>query len=129
MKHLHQDHKEKPYDIRQRLLLFACNVVAIGQKLQHRDRLASRLSEQLVTAAVSAAANLEEADDGSSRRDFRAKLRIALRETKEARVRLRILVTTGYLPTTAEPLISESSELVKILATIIRNSERGGVDK
>ena len=32
---------------------------------------------------MNAAANLEEADDGSSRRDFRAKDRIALRELKE----------------------------------------------
>src|SRR5437016_11121622 len=52
--------------------------------------------------AVNAAANLEEADDGSSRRDFRAKDRIALRELKESRLRLRILRRTGYLTHNAE---------------------------
>jgi four helix bundle protein len=35
---------------------------------------------QLVAAAVSAAANAEEADDASSNKDFRAKERICLRE-------------------------------------------------
>jgi four helix bundle protein len=73
--------------------------------------------------AVNAASNLEEADDGSSSRDFRAKDRIALRELKESRLRLRILRSTGYLTDQDEPVIQESGELVKIVATIIRNSE------
>jgi hypothetical protein len=73
----------KPYDIRERSMLFACDVIEIVQELQRRGRIASELSLQLMNAAVNAAANLEEADDGSSRRDFRAKDRIALPELKE----------------------------------------------
>ena len=69
----------KPYDIRERSMLFACDVIRIVQELQQRGRIASELSIQLLNAAVNAAANLEEADDGSSPRDFRAKDRIALR--------------------------------------------------
>ena len=69
---------EKPYDIRERSMLFACEVVRIAQELHHRGRIAVELSIQLVNAAVSAASNLDEADDGSSPRDFRAKDRIAL---------------------------------------------------
>ena len=114
----------KPYDIRERLFLFACDVVRIAQNLQRRDSIAGALSVQLVSAAVSAAANAEEADDGSSRRDFLAKDRITLRELKESRLRLRVLRSTGYIDATADPLIQESVELVKILATIIRNAQR-----
>ena len=77
---------------------------------------------------MNAAANLEEADDGSSRRDFRAKDRIALRELKESRLHLRILRRTGYLTDKDDVLIQESVELVNIVATIIRNSERMGLD-
>jgi hypothetical protein len=54
-------------------MLFACDVVRIVQELEQRGRIASELSIQLLNAAVNAAANLEEADDGSSPRDFRAK--------------------------------------------------------
>ena len=75
-----------------------------------------------MNAAVNAASNLEEADDGSSRRDFRATDRIALREIKDTRLRLRILRATGYLTDRDDPLIQESLELVKIVATMIRNS-------
>jgi four helix bundle protein len=47
---------------------------------------------------------------------------IALREFKESRLRLRILRATGYLTEDDESLIQESRELVKITATMIRNS-------
>ena len=71
---------------------------------------------------MNAAANLEEGNDGSSPRDFRAKDRIALREFKESRLRLRVLRATGYLAEGDDPLIQESTEIVKIVATMIRNS-------
>ena len=114
----------KPYDIRERAMLFACDVVRIAQELQQRGRIARELSIQLINAAVNAASNIEEADDGSSDRDFRAKDRIGLRELKESRLRLRILRLTGYLKEKDDAVIQESVELVKIVATIIRNSQR-----
>jgi len=73
---------------------------------------------------MNAAANVEEADDGSSRRDFLAKERIALREVKEARLRLRVLRATGFIEAAHEPLIQEAGELVRIVAKIIHNSQR-----
>jgi len=120
---------EKPYDIRERLFPFACEVVRIAQKLHTRGRIAGGLSVQLVDAAVSAAANAEEADDGSSDKDFRAKERICLREIKEARLRLRVLRATGFLDETHDPLVQESLELVRIVATIIRNNARKDHDR
>jgi four helix bundle protein len=110
-------------------MLFACDVIRIVQELQQRGRIASELSIQLLNAAVNAAANLEEADDGSSPRDFRAKDRIALRELKESRLRLRILRLTGYLKQKDDLVIQESVELVNIVATIIRNSQRNELKK
>jgi four helix bundle protein len=119
-----QTKSSKPYNIRERSMLFACDVVRIAQELQQRGRIASELSIQLVNAAVNAASNLEEADDGSSPRDFRAKERISLRELKESRLRLRILRQTGYLKEKDDTVIQESVELVRIVATIIRNSQQ-----
>ena len=81
-----QAKSQKPYDIRERAFLFVCDVIRAAQKLQRRDRLASELSSHLVECSVNAAANLEEGNDGSSPRDFRAKDKIALREFKESRL-------------------------------------------
>ena len=126
MRH-NSDHPDgKPYDIRERLFLFACDVVRTSQKLRTRqDEIASSLAIQLANAAVNAAANAEEADDGSSRRDFRAKERIVLRELKEARLRLRVLRNSELMDQSIDPLIKEVGELVRIVATILKNSERG----
>ena len=120
---------QKPDDIRERLFLFACEVVRVAQKLHTRGRIAGGLSVQLVEAAVSAAANAEEADDGSSGKDFRAKERICLREIKEARLRLRVLRATGFLDATHDTVIQESRELVLIVATIIRNNARNSTGR
>ena len=80
---------KKPYDIRQRLFEFACLTVRVVQFLHTRGRVAAALSDQLLRCGTSAGANYEEADDGSSDRDAVAKQRIALRELKESRFRLR----------------------------------------
>jgi four helix bundle protein len=113
---------KKPYEIRERTFLFACDVTRAMLKLHARGRIAAAFSLQIVAAAVSAASNLEESDDASSDRDFRAKERIVLRELKETRVRLRILLAVNLLSNGEEALVQEATELVKIVATIIRNN-------
>jgi four helix bundle protein len=117
--------REKPYDLRERLLLFACQIVRLAQFLHTRGAVAAALSYQLLKCGTSAGANYEEADGGSSKRDEIAKKKIVLRELKESRFRLRVLRKTGILTSEQDPVIDESDELVKILATVIRNSDRG----
>ena len=115
--------KSKPYDLRERLFVFACVVTRLVQYLHTRGPVAIKLSAQLLDSGTSAAANYEEADDGSSTRDRIAKTKIALRELKETRLRLRVLRATGLLMEVHDPVIAENGELVKIVATIIRNSK------
>jgi len=91
-------------------------------KLHTRGRIAAAFSLQITAAAASAASNLEESDDASSDRDFRAKERIVLRELKEAKVRLRLLLAVNLLRTEDQALVQEATELVRIVATIIRNN-------
>ena len=88
---------EKPYDLRERLFLFACLIVRLAQFLHTRGPVAAALSYQLLKCGTSAGANYEEADDGSSKRDEIAKNKIVLRELKESRFRLRVLRRTGIL--------------------------------
>ena len=112
----------KPFDLRERLFEFSCLVVRVVQFLHTRGPVASALSEQLLRCGTSAGANYEEADDGSSPRDKAAKRRIVLRELKESRFRLRVLRRCGILHREHDPLISESEELVRIVAALIRNA-------
>ena len=114
--------KSKPYDLRERLFNFACLVVRVTQFLHTRGPIAIALSAQLLRCGTSAGANYEEADDGSSPKDKRAKRRIVLRELKETAFRLRVLRRTEILTPAHDPVINECAELVKIVATLIRKS-------
>jgi four helix bundle protein len=116
--------RHKPYDLRERLFLYAYFIVRIAQFLHTRGPVAKALSYQVLKSGTSAGANYEEADDGSSRRDSLAKKRIVLRELKETGWRLRLLQKCGFLTEAHDPVIAETTELVRILATMIRNGER-----
>jgi len=115
---------DKPYDLRARLFNFACVVTRVATFLHTRGPIAIALCAQLLRSGTSAGANYEEADDGSSPRDVLAKRLIVLRELKETSFRLRVLRKAGILTPAQDPVIKECSELVKIVATLIRNSKR-----
>jgi len=115
----------KPYDLRERLFQFACVVVRVVEFLHTRGPVAKALSYQVLKCGTSVGSNYEEADDGSSDRDTLAKRKIALREIKETRYRLRVLRKCGFLTNAQDPVIDESDELVKILATLVNKHPDG----
>jgi four helix bundle protein len=112
--------------LRERLFEFGCLIIRLAQYLHTQGPVAKELSAQILKAGTSAPANYEEADDATGKRDKRAKRQIALRELKEARLRMRMLRRCDVLTAEHDPLIGESDELVRILATVIRKSDDGG---
>jgi four helix bundle protein len=112
----------KPFSIRERTFQFACIIVRIVQFLQRQGAVAAALSPQLLACGTSGGANVEEADGASSRRDFMAKTRIALREAKETHFRLRVLRASGYLGPEHDPVLHECDEIVRILGAIASKS-------
>jgi four helix bundle protein len=124
MEHSKSDRSQKPYDIRERLFLFACEVVGAVEFLQRRGPIARALSYQILDAGTSAGSNAHEAESASSRRDFIAKNRIALREAKETRFRLRVCRQRDYLDSSFEPLLQEADEIVRILGKMVHTALR-----
>lgn len=117
----------KPYDIRARAYLFARESIAFGRQVVGlRDFVLNRLVYQLVDAAGSVGANLEEAGGGQSKPDFISKNCIAFKEIKEAKFWLRQLrdAEPKRLGPATEPLINEAEELRLIVSTIILNAKR-----
>jgi four helix bundle protein len=115
-------HFTKPYDLRERLFEYACAIVHMVQFLHKQDAVARSLADQILRAGNSAGANYEEADDGSSPADTRGKRRLSLRELKEALFRLRVLRATGYLTEEHDPVINETLELKRIVASLVRRT-------
>jgi len=117
----------KPFDIHERLLLFACDIVRVTQFLHTRGPIGRRLSYQLLDAGTSVGSNVEEADGASSHRDFIAKNRIALKEAKETRFRLRVCQRTRLLSSEFDSVVQESDELVRIIGKIVHNARRNAI--
>jgi len=115
---------DKPFDVHERLLIFACDIVRTAQFLQRQGPIGRAVSYQILSAGVSTGANAEEGDGASSPDDFIAKMRIALREAKETSFRLRVCRRVGLLDATFDPLIDEAIQLTKILGKIVHTAIR-----
>jgi four helix bundle protein len=114
----------KPCDLHERLMLFACDIIGAGEFLLTRGLIGRALCPQLLACGTSVGANYEESDGASSQADFIAKNRIALKEAKESRFRLRVCRRRNLLDKTFDGLVQESDELVRILGKIVHNALR-----
>ena len=112
-------------DIVERTEDFAVRAVGVFRFLQDQnDRAGWVVGKQFLRAATSVGANTEEAQDASSRKDVVHRMSVALREAREARYWLRILLKTGMAPSDRlTPLIQEAGELYVILSAIARMSK------
>ena len=117
-----QDRMAKPYDIKERTFLFACDALRAYPDDQLKGR-AERAWLQFISAATSGGAHLEEAEAAASRAHFVTLSRGALRELREANYWIRLIHTTKLPGWSAAPaLIGESGELVAIVTTIVKRA-------
>jgi four helix bundle protein len=83
------------------------------------------LSKQLLRAGTSIGANVSEAVQAQSRKDFLSKINIALKEANETEYWLRLLFKTEYLSTVEfESIHSDCVELEKLLVSIVKTTKR-----
>jgi four helix bundle protein len=116
---------EDGQDIRDRTFEFACAVVEFCKQLYAEGGVTRLMTEQLLDCSTSVAAMLEEARAAGSKRDFVSKCCIALKEAREAHVRLRLCHRTRLGPReVALALVDEGNQIVSIITTIVRNTRR-----
>ncbi|MGB6044984.1 MAG: four helix bundle protein [Pirellulales bacterium] len=111
------------YDLTERTAVFGEAVIEYLKGIPRGD-ITSPLIRQLVRSATSVGANYTEADEAGSKKEFRHRISICKRESKETRHWLRMLAAA--VPETkadARPLWQEAMEFNKIFATIHRNSD------
>ena len=84
--------------ITDRTFEFAIRVVKLSQVLNESSGVAQTLSKQLIKSGTSIGANVEESQSAQSTADFINKLEIALKEAKETRYWLRLLIATELMP-------------------------------
>ncbi|WP_116125955.1 four helix bundle protein [Lewinella sp. IMCC34183] len=111
-----------PDELEHRLIRFGvrctllCRAVPVGR---YRD--AKLVADQLLRASTHAGFHYPEARSAESTKDFLHKLKVLLKELREARAELRYIYHMEYLPKwKVEPLLKESSELVAIFIASTR---------
>jgi four helix bundle protein len=114
--------EENKRDIKDRSFKFAVRVIKFVQKLP-RNYVSQKIGGQLLDAATSIGANVEEATGGFSKKDFTYKTGVAFKEARESNYWLRLIkVSEIARGDELDFLLNESEELKKILASIVKTS-------
>ncbi|MFY9243808.1 MAG: four helix bundle protein [Polaribacter sp.] len=104
--------------IRIKSFQFACEVVIFCDTLKENKDF--ELASQLLRSGTSIGANTREAQRGFSKKDFKFKFSIALKEADETMFWLEILEATGRK--VPNELKNKCEELIRILVSINKNS-------
>jgi four helix bundle protein len=103
---------------------FAVRIVRLHKYLCENDRNFV-LSNQLLRSGTSIGANVAEATQGQSKKDFLSKMNIALKECAETEYWIRLLTATDYLNgTKSESILSDCIELGKLLTSIVKTTSK-----
>lgn len=114
---------DKKFDIKDRTFEFGVRIVRLVMKFP-KNTAGFKIGEQLMAAGTSVGANVEEADDAHSKKDFIYKMGISRREARETSYWLRIvkeveLVENPENKKEVGALLKESIELRNILSSIL----------
>jgi four helix bundle protein len=115
---------DRRFDLEERTALFGEAVIAFAKTIPVND-VTRPLIPQLIRAATSIGANYVEVDDADSKKDFRFKIGLARRESRETKHWLRMVVAAeNQLRGAARPLWQEAKELNLIFAPIRRSGDQ-----
>ena len=101
---------------------FAMDVVKLTRVLEKRG-CEYALTRQLIRSGTSIGANISEAQQAESKRDFASKMSIALKEAMESRYWLRLLKgLESITEDEAAGMLESADELIRILTKIVRTT-------
>ena len=116
--------KLKPtYDLEDRLIDFAVRTIRIAESLP-KTKVGKHIAGQLIRCGTSPAPNYGEAQAAESRPDFIHKIKVSLKELRETKVWLRMIIRADLIKPASrvEPLLQENDELIGIFVTSIKTA-------
>jgi len=115
---------EKQNIIKDKSYKFAIEIINTYKRMIEQNEYV--LSKQLVKSGTSIGANVEEASAGQSKKDFISKMSISSKEARETNYWLRLLRDSKLCNSIDySDLIKESEEIIKILTSIVKTSQKG----
>jgi four helix bundle protein len=108
---------------------FGDRVLEVAEELDEQGRF-RRIIDQLVGCGTSPGAQVAEADEAMSAKDFAKSLGIALKELSERRYWLRTVSRRGWVvPSRLTDLIKEAEELKSIFGAMVVRTRRAAQAK
>ena len=113
------------FDLEERLIEFAVRVIRTAESLP-KTKTGKHIAGQLLRSGTSPAPNYGEAQSAESRADFVHKMRLALKELRETRIWLLIIVKADLIKPTSklDDLLDESNQLISIFVKSIGTAKK-----
>lgn len=113
---------EKKNIIKDKSFNFAIRIIKLYQYLIN-EKKEYVLSKQILRSGTSIGANISEAQQGQSKKDFLMKMNISLKECSETKYWIELLTATDYLDEKMHKSIYQDCiELEKLLTSIVRKT-------
>ena len=113
---------QRIYDLEERLVEFSSHVIDVVEALP-TTRAANYIAGQLVRCGLAPALLYGEAQGAESRDDFIHKMKVGLKELKETRMCLKLIIRRKMVKT-LDVLSKENEELIAIIAKSIDTARR-----
>jgi four helix bundle protein len=116
--------EKREFDLEERLIDFAVRIIHVADSLP-KSKVGRHISGQLIRSGTSPAPNYGEAQSAESRADFIHKMKISLKELRETRVWLLIIVKAKLInpESKLEPLLGENNQLISIFVVSIQTAQ------
>ena len=117
------DEKTNRFNLEERLINFAVLIIEIVEEMPN-TRAANHLAGQLLRSGTSIALKYGEAQSGESRKDFIHKIKIALKESRETNVCLKIIYRTNQFRSKdkVDLALKESNEIISIFVKSVKTA-------
>jgi four helix bundle protein len=115
----------RDFDLEERLIDFAVRIIRTAESLP-KSRVGIHIAGQLMRSGTSPAPNYGEAQSAESRSDFIHKMKICLKELRETRVWLLMIVRANLINPASriDLLLDENDQLISIFVTSIKTAQQ-----
>ena len=116
---------KRVFDLEERLIDFAVRIIRTAEFLP-KTRAGNHIAGQRIRCGTSPAPNCGEAQSAESRSDFIHKMKVSLKELRETRIWLLVIVKANLIKPMSklEPLMSENNELISIFVTSVKTAKQ-----
>ena len=122
MMYLHEN-KAKDNVIMNKTMDFSVRIVKMFKYLKY-EKKEYDMSRQVLRSGTSIGANVYEANEAQTKKDFHAKMCIALKEVSETEYWIKLLIKTDYLAVEhGNDILKDCLEIKNILIAIIKTTK------